>query len=1059
LSIDLRMQLQKTLGDAYLLERELGGGGMSRVFEAVEIRLKRKVAIKVLSPELAQGISVERFEREIQTVAGLQQANIVPVLTAGDTNGLPFYTMPFVDGESLRAHIARGPLSITSVIGVLRDVSKALAYAHRQGVVHRDIKPDNVLLSEGTAVVTDFGIAKAISAARTSSGGATLTQIGTSIGTPAYMAPEQAAGDPDIDHRADIYSLGAMVYELLCGHAVFANRTPQRMLAAHMSEAPVPIAELRTDMPASLANLVMSCLEKDPAKRPQQASEIVRTLETITSGGSMQAMPPVLLGGPRMFRKALAIYAAAFVVVAVITKAAIVGIGLPDWVFPGSLIVMALGLPVVLWTGYVQRVTRRALAQTPTYTPGGTPSLTHGTIATMALKAAPNVSWYKTARGGMYAFGTFIVSIAAFMIMRAFGIGPAGSLMGKGTFAENEMIVVADFKSPVSDSTLGVTASEALRTDLAQSTSLKVLTKSAVSDVLRLMKKPPDAQVPFDLAREVATREGAKAVLNGEISQLGDQYVIAATLVGALDGTELAQFRETAKSQNDLVEALGHLSKDIREKVGESLRNVRQSNPLERVTTSSLPALKKYVEGIDLIAATGDNMAGRAKLEEAVALDSTFAMAWRRIAASYGTSTGAQATAQHAISQAFRFRDRLSDDERLLTEAGYYDWGPTPDRERAIAANEALIARDSTNRSALNNVGNLYVSKRDFARAEDRYRRASLVPHPFGGSFTNLLGAQIRDGKLDAADSTLARFAKMFPTHGYIPTARALMMAQHGNVAAADSTLKAGLPNIKNADTRGTAYNTLTNIELARGRIRDAERADAQTAVSPAGTPGAAAEHLSIMLDSAWYQAFFFNDAATARATIKRALSQVPMESLGPADRPWLSLVGLAAAMHDGAAAHTYDAALERDLATSTLSQYTGFRESVRGVVAIADSRPKDAIDLLGTAYKGDVGREDTGPWRAQAFALANQPDSAIVEFEKYVASGDVLLSSKGSFLAPTYKRLGELYETKGNAAKAVENYEKFVELWKDADPELQPQVKAAREKISKLAPVEPAKR
>ena len=332
----LRDQLQATLSGTYTIERELGGGGMSKVFAAEETRLSRKVVVKVLSPELAQGISVERFEREIQTVAALQHANIVPVYAAGDTNGLPFYTMPFVEGESLRARLGHGPLPVAEVIEILRDVSKALAYAHQRGVVHRDIKPDNVLISGGVAVVTNFGIAKAISASQTSSGAATLTQIGTSIGTPAYMAPEQAAGDPDIDHRADLYALGAMAYELLAGQAVFANRTPQRMLAAHMSETPKPITEFRGDLPASLASLVMSCLAKEPSARPQQAADIARALDTITSGGSMQSMPPALLGGPGMLQKALAIYGIAFVAVAILAKAAIVGIGLPAAVRRGS---------------------------------------------------------------------------------------------------------------------------------------------------------------------------------------------------------------------------------------------------------------------------------------------------------------------------------------------------------------------------------------------------------------------------------------------------------------------------------------------------------------------------------------------------------------------------------------------------------------------------------------------------------------------------------------------------------------------------------------------------
>jgi serine/threonine protein kinase len=307
--MDLRQQLQHTLGTTYALERELGGGGMSRVFVAEERRLNRKVVIKVVSPELAADVSGERFEREIQLAASLQQANIVPILAAGEMDGLPFYTMPFVEGESLRRRLgAEGRLPIATVIGVLRDVAKALAYAHARGVVHRDIKPDNVLLSGGTAVVTDFGIAKAIAAARAETQD-TLTQLGTSIGTPAYMSPEQAAGDPAVDHRADIYSLGCMAYELLTGQAPFHGRPPARVLAAHMTEAAQPIAPARPDTPPALEHLVMRCLEKDPSQRPQSGSEIVQALDAITATGAA-AIPGILFGGPDLLRRTLAIYAA-----------------------------------------------------------------------------------------------------------------------------------------------------------------------------------------------------------------------------------------------------------------------------------------------------------------------------------------------------------------------------------------------------------------------------------------------------------------------------------------------------------------------------------------------------------------------------------------------------------------------------------------------------------------------------------------------------------------------------------------------------------------------------
>ncbi|MGH7534360.1 MAG: serine/threonine-protein kinase, partial [Gemmatimonadales bacterium] len=227
MSADLRAHLQASLGGAYAIERELGGGGMSRVFVALETRLGRRVVVKLLRPDLAPGVSADRFEREIRVAAQLQDPRIVPVLHAGDAGGIPYYTMPLVEGESLRSRIARGPVPLGEAVAVLRDIALALECAHDRGVVHRDIKPENVLLSGRTAMVTDFGIAKAIAAAAEAGSGDTLTDVGTVLGTPAYMAPEQVAGG-EVDHRADLYAWGVVAYEVLAGTHPFADKaTPQ----------------------------------------------------------------------------------------------------------------------------------------------------------------------------------------------------------------------------------------------------------------------------------------------------------------------------------------------------------------------------------------------------------------------------------------------------------------------------------------------------------------------------------------------------------------------------------------------------------------------------------------------------------------------------------------------------------------------------------------------------------------------------------------------------------------------------------------------------------------
>ena len=283
---DLREQLQARLSGSYTLGREMSGGGMSRVFVAEDSALGRTVVIKVLAPELAAGLNAERFKREIMLAAQLQHPHIVPVLSAGIADDLPYFVMPFVVGESLRNRILdETGMPTVETVTILRDVAKALGFAHSQGVVHRDIKPDNVLLAGGSAVVTDFGIAKAISSAALAAPGGTLTQVGTSLGTPAYMSPEQAAGDPNADARSDFYSFGVMAYEMIAGKPPFHDRATHALIMAHIAEPPEPIERLVPSVPSPLAHMVMRCLSKNPADRPQAAREILEDLDDIDLSG------------------------------------------------------------------------------------------------------------------------------------------------------------------------------------------------------------------------------------------------------------------------------------------------------------------------------------------------------------------------------------------------------------------------------------------------------------------------------------------------------------------------------------------------------------------------------------------------------------------------------------------------------------------------------------------------------------------------------------------------------------------------------------------------------
>lgn len=292
----LGQRLQESLGDAYVVERELGGGGMSRVFVAFEKALGRRVVVKLLPPDLAADISVERFRREIQVAAQLVHPNIVPLLSAGEADGLPFYTMPLVEGESLRTRLARaGPLEIDQALELARQIAHALDYAHRRGIIHRDVKPGNVLLhDERHALVTDFGIARALTQASSSP---TLTEVGLALGTPTYMSPEQAAGERELDRRSDIYSLGCVIYEMLTGAPPYAGTTAHAVIVRHHMQ-PIPRAsDARAGVPPGVADALVRAMAKDPEGRFPTARDFSRALES--TGVTLPVTEAVLAKLPR----------------------------------------------------------------------------------------------------------------------------------------------------------------------------------------------------------------------------------------------------------------------------------------------------------------------------------------------------------------------------------------------------------------------------------------------------------------------------------------------------------------------------------------------------------------------------------------------------------------------------------------------------------------------------------------------------------------------------------------------------------------------------------------
>ena len=929
---DALNRLNVALTDRYRIVRELGAGGMATVYLAEDLRHHRQVAVKVLRQDLAASLGAERFLREIEIAARLHHPHILPLYDSGGSGDVLYYVMPLVEGQSLRDRLGKGgALSIDEAIRIIREVADALAYSHQHGVVHRDIKPENILLTSGHALVTDFGVAKAV---RESASTTSLTGTGVSLGTVAYMAPEQATADPATDHRADLYALGVMAYEILAGQPPFTGNS-QQVLAGHLTRRPEALSALRTSVPPALEAIVMRCLEKNAADRPQAAEEIQRALETInTTVASTAAIPAAM--ATRSSRR---------------------------------------------WG--------RVIAG----------------VATVAILAAAGVGWFAR-------------------------VGRAGTLIGDDVLAENDIVLVSDFENRTADSSLAATITDAIRVDLQQSRTVRVMSQAAMWAGIARMGLEHGTALPEPRVQELAEREGAKAYVVGDVARLGGGYQITARVVGTAGGTEALTVKATASNENELIGAVEEVGRDLRRGIGESLRSVLAAPALANVTTASLPALRALTAARRLHnEAKFPQAVTMAK--EAIGFDSMFAGAYTALFAAY-TNLNQVNNATEAARQAYRLRDRLPDVERLRIEARYHSITGDVAAEEAAWSRLAELGRDETNYAGfLMGLGRI-------ADAEVMARRA-LVTDPTGAiGYWNLNEIQISQHNFAAAESTVALArAKLPPENPYPEYVAVALKWGRRDYEALDAYF-----NSAEAIKRPILDVFRCLIDLQRGRIR--------------AWQGCQSRHDLAYENPMTQMSEFRITGDTSRARIGYASFLATPPGERDRDRYGMTIALLADIGRVREARVLLDEWRRRTgptdpgfradsaFAVGTIAAAEGdWERAVAAFLAWNASPPAGALTLYNRGL----------PEAAAIMARRGQSDSAIVLFERALATSSAFGGQiyEPGWYTQALVTLGDLYEARGDRAKAAEYYRRYIDVFRNPDPPIAKQVEAVRQKLARV--------